>query len=522
MSNILENVQTDPELFITKVLGCESLEAYQKRICREIANYDRVAISACHAVGKTFLLARIVLWFLYCYQNSIVITTAPTERQVKMLLWGEIGSAIKSAKYNLGGEISGTKLTIDDKWYALGFSPKKEAAGDSDSKEQKGSSLQGFHSDYVLCVFDEATGIPHDIWVQIEGLLTSGKVVKFVCIANPTTKNCDFYECFKLPSWRKVHLSCFDSPNLIANGLTSKEALLKEKEILESMPEEERLERIKRYKKPVTHLLAAQWVMEKLLEWQTLEHPLFQSKVLGEFPDVDDSTVIQEDDVKAAQARTILPEKKVKYIGVDVARYGDDKTVFTELTDVVHTRTKATAKKDLMETTGDLINFLKEDYDEEELIVLIDATGVGSGVYDRLVEIQKDREEARKIGLPKKLRVFEIHFGASVKQIQKGKKPTEKEELEQNTYANLKALMFFDLKQALKSTLRIRKDAVYLAELPTIRYKFTSSGKTAIESKDDYKKRTGKPSPDYSDSLALANLGRRFRQLNDYLRKLTK
>lgn len=514
---LISKVQKSAKLFIEKVLGCDTLELYQDRICEEVVNYDRVAVSACHAVGKTFLLARIALWFLYCFRNSIVITTAPTARQVEMLLWGEIGVAVKNAKYNLGGSLSGTKLQIADKWYALGFSPKKEAGGD-DTKEQKGSTFQGWHGDYILIIFDEAVGVPADIWTQVEGLLTSGKIVKFVCIANPTTKNCNFYQCFQLASWRKVYLSCFDSPNLIANGITNKVELLAELAKINEMTEDDRLDHIKNYRKPVPHLLSCQWVMEKLIEWG-IDHPLFQSKVLGEFPDVDDSTIIQLGDVEIAQARTHLPAKKApRFIGVDVARYGDDKTVFTELTGTVHTRTKTLVKRDTMHVTGELVNFIKDDYAGEDIIVCIDATGIGSGVYDRINEMIKTNDKDAK--LPKSLRVLEIHFGASVKQLQKGDKPTDKESLEQDTYINVKALMFFDLAHALKTELRLRKDAIYPTELPTIKYKFNSTGKTQVESKDEYKKRTGKKSPDHADSLALANLARRFRSYSDYLSKL--
>jgi phage terminase large subunit len=217
---ILEKVQRNPQLFIEKVLGVETMEAYQASICQDVADYDRVAVSACHAVGKTWLLARIVLWFLYCFPGAKIITTAPTNRQVEMLLWGEIGVAVKNALYNLGGHLTSKKLQIDSDWYAMGFSPAKTAGGDENG-EQKGSTFQGWHGDYILIVFDEAVGVPPDVWTQVEGLLTSGKIVKFVCIANPTTKNCDFFELFSMPSWKKVHLSCFDSPNLIANGITN-------------------------------------------------------------------------------------------------------------------------------------------------------------------------------------------------------------------------------------------------------------------------------------------------------------
>lgn len=517
---IMKRVQKEPSVFIEKVLGCTSMESYQIEICNAVAEFDRVAISACHAVGKTFLMARIVLWFLYCFKGAKVITTAPTNRQVEKLLWGEIGVAVKNALYNLGGHLTQKALTIDHDWYAMGFSPQKSAGG-SDDGEQKGSTFQGWHGDYILIIFDEAVGVPPDVWTQVEGLLTSGKIVKFVCIANPTTKNCDFYDLFSLPSWKKINLSCFDSPNLQANGIFNLDDLKKEIETLTMLDEPLRLERIKNYKKPVTHLISCQWVMEKALEWG-VDDPRFQSKVLGIFPDVDDTVLIQAKDVELAQSRKqMAKEKGTRYIGIDVARFGDDKSCFTELADgdaggPVHTRTKKTAKKDLMETTGDAVRFIMDDFNGESVIVCIDATGLGSGVYDRLVELQREGE------IPRKIRFIELHYGASVRSIQKGKKPTKDEKLEQASFLNIKALMFDDLSQALKNEIRLKKDSTYNQQLPTIKYKFNSTGKMVIESKQDYKKRTGKPSPDESDSLAMANFARRFTGYGDYLRKIVK
>lgn len=518
---LLARVQKNPQIFIEKVLGVSTMEKYQAQICQDVADYDRVAVSACHAVGKTWLLARIVLWFLYCFPGAKIITTAPTNRQVEMLLWGEIGVAVKNALYNLGGHLTQKKLQIDSDWYAMGFSPAKTAGGD-DNGEQKGSTFQGWHGEYILIVFDEAVGVPPDVWVQVEGLLTSGKIVKFVCIANPTTKNCDFFELFSMPSWKKVHLSCFDSPNLIANGISNKEELEKEIELLQGMDEGARLDRIKNYLKPVPHLISCQWVIEKALEWG-IDDPRFQSKVLGIFPDLDDTVLIQGRDVEAAQARKHDCKSKGKrFIGIDVARFGDDKSCFTELVEgenklgPVHTRTKKTSKKDLMETTGDAIRFIMDDWEGEQVIVGIDATGLGSGVYDRLIELQREGE------IPRKIRFIELHYGMSVRNIQKGRKATKQEELEQKSYLNIKALMYNDLGQALKNELRLRKDSTYNQQLPTIKYKFNSTGKMVIESKQDYKKRTGKPSPDESDSLAMANFVRRFTGYGDYLRKLTR
>jgi len=182
--------QKEPHRFFKSPLGVTTLEGYQKKVIQAIADHSRVCIRATHSISKTFTLGRIALWFLHCYYESIVITTAPTHRQVETLLWGEIRDAYKKSKYHLGGHLTNTSLKHSDKWYAMGFSPEKKAGT---SQEQLGSTFQGFHAKYVLIIFDEATGVPADVYAMAEGISTSGLIVKFVCIANPTTRACEFF-----------------------------------------------------------------------------------------------------------------------------------------------------------------------------------------------------------------------------------------------------------------------------------------------------------------------------------------
>jgi phage terminase large subunit len=121
-------------------------------------------------------------------------------------------------------------------WFAVGFTTQKQASG---GQGQTNSGFQGVHAPGgVLVVFDEATGIPADVWKQLEGLMTQAHV-KFVAIGNPTTKACEFFRCFSDPTFKKVHLSCYDSPNLIANKITSRAALVRELGRLKEMDEEE-------------------------------------------------------------------------------------------------------------------------------------------------------------------------------------------------------------------------------------------------------------------------------------------
>lgn len=502
-----------PQVFFEDVLGVESLEDYQiEKMLKPIAKHDLVSIAATHSVGKTWTMARIALWFGTSYKNSKVITTAPTGRQVKKLLWGELHSAYQESKHPLGGKLLTTELQIGPEWYIMGFSPQKEAGGDG--KEQQGSSFQGFHADYILVIFDEATGIPADIWKMAEGLLTSGIVVKFVAIANPTTRASEFFKTFSDPSWYNVYLSCFDSPNLIANGITDLHKLKRELNKLKEMGQEERLEYISKYGKPVPHLLSCQWVMSRALKWG-IDHPLFQSKALGIFPEVDENVLVQLGDVEDAIARE--SEKGTeRNIGVDVARYGDDESSITELYGAKQTFKKNLTKRSVTAVSGEVINVIDKDLITKTK-VLVDCTGIGAGVHDILVEhYQKNRL----------VEIIEIHFGGSPvmstdsKTKKDEKTPSKAEEIALR-YVNLKARMFDLLSYDIKEELDLLDDAAYLAELPTIMFTFNSKGKMIVESKDEYKKRTGNNSPDSSDSLALANLGRHRRSIVGFFSGMT-
>ena len=507
-ANFIKKLQSEqgPSIFFQDVLGVESLEKYQEdKMLAPIAKYPRVSIAATHSVGKTWTMARVALWFLSSYKNSKVITTAPTNRQVEKLLWGELHSAYENSKHPIGGRLLSKELKIGPEWYAMGFSPQKEAA--SEGKEQSGSSFQGFHADYILIIFDEATGIPADIWKMAEGLLTSGIIVKFVAIANPTTRASEFFKTFSDPAWYNVYLSCFDSPNLIANGISDLHKLKRELVKLRELPQNERLAYIESYEKPVPHLLSCQWVMSSALKWG-LDHPLFQSKALGVFPNIDENVIVQLEDVEAAISRQVEPHEKERFIGVDVARYGEDDTVITSLRGAKQDLKKTLAKRNVTEVTGEVINIIETDKAETSK-VLVDATGIGAGVYDLLAEkYKKDRS----------VEIIEVHFGQSP--VMDTDKKDEAEEIKKR-YVNLKARIFDLLSQDIKHELDLLDDAEYLEELPTIKFTFNSTGKMLIESKDDYKKRTGNSSPDSSDSLGLANLGRHRKSVIGFFSGMT-
>lgn len=503
--NLRSAVRNDPVIHIENVQGVKTLEAYQKTIARAVYDYDNVAIRACHDVGKTFTMGKVFAALMSTFPGSIGITTAPTFRQVEKLLWGEIRHSIKNSIYPLGGKIYDRKpeWTFDDKWYAIGFTPKKEASNEMDS-EQKGSSFQGFHGKYTFIVFDEATGVPKQMWDAAEGMRTSANV-KFICIGNPTTRNSEFYNCFngkKARFWKQIHISCFDSPNLIANGVRNLSDLKKEIEKLKGLNFEDQVLRMKSYEVVNPYLITLKWVVEMAIGWG-LDHPLFLSKVLGDFPSRDSNALFDLQAVIDAQNRGEQePSGEVtgRFWGVDPARYGEDKTIITVFENWRVTERFSLAKKDTEFVAQEITQRTRNMVRVPHEVMCIDAGGLGAGVFDKLISRQETGKVSRQI------RIVELNFANSPAL---DFEPKSIQEKNKSHYHNLKARMFHQCSKDLADSIILKEDEIYQEEMPTIRYEFVR-GKMKIESKDEYKKRTGRGSPDNTDSLVIANFGRYF------------
>src|SRR5262249_32090687 len=110
-----------PEQFAEEVLGSRWWKR-QREVARLVAAHRRPAVKSANGVGKTYLAADLALWFLYSHRPSIVITTAPTFRQVRQLLWEELRKHFSKARLPLPGKLTTTRLKVEEGWYAIGLS----------------------------------------------------------------------------------------------------------------------------------------------------------------------------------------------------------------------------------------------------------------------------------------------------------------------------------------------------------------------------------------------------------------
>lgn len=432
----------DPVKWVEDKLG-EFLWSKQREVCRAVVEHPKVAVRSCHNMGKTRLASRVAAWFIDTFgeDDGIVISTAPTYPQVHDLLWEEIRGAFRTAEAR-GNKLPGRVLD-SDQWKL--DSGKLVGRGRKPANNDQ-HGFQGFHRKHMLVIVDESCGIPRQLWTAVEAI-TTGADVHILAIGNPDDPNTEFGDICKPGSgYHVIHVSAFDTPNFTDEGIPDTLRPL---------------------------MLSRAWVEDKQRRWG-ITSPRYVSKVLGQFPDLGDDTLISPMLIEAAQQRSLDPGPH-GILGVDVARFGADRTCIYLRRGPVVRRVGEWAKQPTTATTGRVIA-AKRDTGAYE--IRVDGVGVGGGVVDQLVE-----------------------QGFDVLDMQAGAKANDSE-----MFANARAEWAWSFRQRLEDgDMDLDPDDDELAaELGAIKYKYTSRGQIQIESKDDAKRR-GLPSPDHADAAILTS-----------------
>jgi hypothetical protein len=460
----IKSLQNNPVQFVEDVLG-SSLWSDQRKILEAVRDHPKVAWRSSHGIGKTYIVARLVLWWLFSHPYSIVITTAPTWRQVQDLVWKEIRSAYNQSKIPLGGNLAptATQLAIDGKeWVALGLST-------NDSNR-----FQGYHAEHLLVVVDEAAGVAEDIFESIMGVLTSAHC-RLILIGNPTDVGGQFYRSFRTDGWFTGHTPAWNTPNFTKFGITRDDIL--SGTWAHKIPTEDGA-----IQYPFPHLITPKWAEEALHEWG-LTHPAWDARVEGEFPTQGEYSVIPLSWIEHAQARwDQTPSLGSITLGVDVARGGMDKSAIAARQG--HNKIlwiKTYSGLDTQQLAGEVIREYRASNANH---VNVDVIGLGAGVVD---ELKRHKD----------IRVSEINVASG---------STVRDKDGNRSYQNLRAELWWAVRDALDPKgdiqLALPQDRELLADLAAPLYDL-SKGWIQIEDKSLTKKRLGR-SPDAGDAVMLA------------------
>jgi len=466
-ANRFDKYQTDPVRFIQNELF-GFVWSKQKEICESVLNNRFTAVQSCHGSGKTKISALIAAWWLSVWPpgEAFLVSSAPTGQQVKGLLWREINKVHRSA--GLPGRTNQTEWWMNE----------TELVGWGRAvRETDPTAFQGIHARRVLVILDEACGVTKQIHEAAETLVTNDDS-RFLEIGNPDDPSTQFADnCKPGSGYNVIAISAFDTPNFTG----------------EDVPDFLR------------HVLVGKtWVDERKRRWG-MTSPLYIAKVLGKFPDVSTDGLIPLTALREAAEREVpdpVPgERLANELGVDVARFGNDKSTFYHRMGVTVRRVGESRKRDIMEVVGKVValeHLLQPD------AIKVDDTGLGGGVTDRLNELR-----------------FEGVIKAKVVPVIVGQAPST--ESDEERYRLLRDQLHWGMRERFMTGNIVLLDAVdylasedaeiretpvegledLLAQAGSIKYKLTSRGQIAVESKDEMKKR-GQPSPDDFDGLTLA------------------
>jgi len=421
-----------PVQFVQEVLGVEPDPWQQTLLNWYGAGERRISVRSGHGVGKSTAVAWILLHHVLTRLPQKSVVTAPTSSQLYDALFAELKTWILRLPKPLQ-----LLLEVKQDRVVLKAAPDESFISARTSRAEQPEALQGVHSEHVLLIADEASGIPEKVFEAAAGSM-SGESACTILLGNPVRGSGFFFDTHHRLSntWKTLRVSCEDSP---------------------------------RVSKAFIADMAARYGEDS---------NAFRVRVLGEFPLTDDDTIISLELVEAAIHRDVETNPYAGILwGVDVARFGSDANALAKRqANRLMEPIRKWKGRDLMETTG----MIKAEWDacdlrERPVEILVDSIGLGAGVVDRL----------RELGLPAR--------GINVSE-----SPAMGE-----TYANLRAELWFKAKQWLASRdCTMPEDDDLRAALVTPKYKFTSSGKLQVESKEEMRKR-GLPSPDEADAFCL-------------------
>jgi hypothetical protein len=195
----LSRYASNPVGFATDVLGV-SLTPDQQAILNYLRDSSEVNVQSSHGQGKSFCAAICVIWWIFCV-GGLVVTTAPTSRQTRELLWGEIRRIHAINRIKLGGTCQTLSLRLNDTARGLGFS----------SEDTNENTSQGFHAENLLIIEDEACGISLAVDDGLSSCLT-GENNKILRVGNPVATGTPFEahckdKCIKLEAWRHPNVA---------------------------------------------------------------------------------------------------------------------------------------------------------------------------------------------------------------------------------------------------------------------------------------------------------------------------
>lgn len=476
-----ELYKNDPVLWTREYLGIQ-LWSRQRDILESIRDNRNTAVAAGHGVGKSFVAAIAVAWWVDTHpvDRTFVATTAPTADQVR-IIWDNIRRVYNLAqeRYNKGlidhpmpGYITG-----DNKWKL----PDGTELGSGRKPPDHNSDVafQGKHADYLFAIGDEAVGL-NGGFLEALGNIATGPANRQLLLANPTNPSSPMAALWAdhITTWNRMHISVLDSP-----AITNEPGF----EITPDMS------------------LSGQDYVDQMCERWGKDHPIYIARVLGQWAFDANNLVFSPEHLASAQNTVVVPDDDLMpEHGWDISADGPDYTVGyemrigyvwetepltgrpTKITDRIgyHVRKLGKWNKTPLVTMdpskpSSASKIHEKAVEKQASIVKVDAAGIGKSIINGIQSIEPDYALVE-------------YFG-------------QRRAFDDDSYDSSRAELFFLLRDDMVLG-RIDldpEDTDLINELSGIQYEETNAGKLKIETKKEMRAR-GMKSPDHADAAAYA------------------
>ena len=277
---------------------------------------------------------------MYTKSPSKIAVTAPTSHQLQDILWSELATWHRKMPKELQDlfELTATRFYLKGQ-------PDTAFAVPRVSRPEKPEAFQGFHSDNMLFIVDEASGVDEVIFEVGQGAMST-KGAKTLMVGNPTRTNGYFFDAFnqQRSNWWTKRVSCEESTRVDPSFI------------------------------------------KEMASKYGADSAIYAVRVLGDFPEQSDDAIISLSLCEAAIRRDVEPLMGQPTWGLDVARFGDDQTALAKRQrNVMLEPVKSWRNKSVTQVAGIVIDeYLQTPSSERPAKILIDSIGVGSGVVDIL------------------------------------------------------------------------------------------------------------------------------------------
>lgn len=397
----------------------------------------RHSVRAGHGVGKGVVIAILALWFPLTHRDAKAVLTANSQDQLRDNNWPEIKKWAQKLPDALRQQ-----LQIDEEKLYIKCEPEMAFVVRRTASRSNPEALQGVHAKHVLYLVDEASGIFDMVFEVAQGSLSTAGAI--ACLfSNPTKTTGFFADTHKKTrtTWRTVRVSSEDVPR-------------------------------------------ARGHIADIIATYGRDSNRFRVRVQGEFPTRDDDTVIPLEDIESARGRKVQISDLWPVWGLDVARFGDDRTCLIKRQGNTLLEPPIIWKNLRTTQIAGLVaaEYQKTVSDMRPEEICIDVIGYGAGVVDILEER----------GSPFKGRVTGVNVAETAAT------STQDHRLRDELW--WRGRQWFEDK---KCSIPIEGCDELIKELSTPTYTHTASGKRIVMRKDEMKKDLGF-SPDIADAFLLS------------------